>query len=150
MQVKPLIAFATLTLVAGTYIYSQDEAKAKITTKEIAALKGSPKYAFAKISSEMLSWVPDKEKQEHLERAMLLGDAMREIAASGQEASSFSASQLREFLGSRGTAKSAAQVSQLSDEAGIELQALIVAQNAEMIEQNKRMIKLLETIAVKK
>jgi len=54
-----------------------------------------------------------------------------------------------EYAGDRSSARSAPQVSQVADEANVKFQMLIVAQNQALIEQNKRIIQLLEVIAKK-
>lgn len=53
---------------------------------------------------------------------------------------------LREYSSDREGAKSAMQVSQVADEAGIRFQFLLAAQNQAVIEQNQKIIDLLERI----
>ena len=57
---------------------------------------------------------------------------------------------MQRFYGAKGAARSAAQVSQAADEQQIRLALLRAAQDARLIEQNDRIIQLLEQIAKKK
>jgi hypothetical protein len=152
MRPKLIIAIVTFAIVGGTYIYSQDQAKPKMTTKEIATLKGNVKYEFAKIGSMMIGLMNSKSEKfnENSEMSMQLGPALSEIANDESESLAFTSSNLRTFLRGKSDARSAAQVSQIADEVNVEQNALLVAQNAQIIEQNKKMLAILEKIANKK
>ncbi len=144
-----------LLVAAGLVVYSQDKTQTP-SYEDIAKMKGNAKYELAKSSSRIIGYGEEIVKQtkgdydKESKIAGLLGAALTEIATDGSESTQFIAAQLRGFLMERSEAKGAAQVSQIADEANVEINSLIAVQNAQLIEQNKRVIALLEKLAASK
>lgn len=157
---KQLSLFLVGSLSAGLIVaQTQVQVASQV---DVSKESGLVKYEFAKVGTQTLALnekikslgladqlSPEKRK-EATENSRLLDVALKEVAKSDKDSLILSASLLREYLSRRSDAKSAAQISQIADEASVEYQALLAAQNAEVISQNREMISLLQKLLAKK
>ena len=154
MKTNLLLSFVLLA-ATGIVVYSQEKHQGS-TFEDVSKTTGNVKYEFAKLNSTTVGYGREivKSTNGDFDQAIkisgLLAPALSEIASDKTESANFSASELRQYFAGHADARSAAQISQIANEANVELNSLIVVQNSQLIDQNKKVIALLEKIAAKK
>jgi len=106
----------------------------------------------AELDAKLYALTPDayKDNKDKISAAERIAAIYARIADNPRLTSFLLGKTLREYMQIREGARSAMQVSQAVDEASMQFQLLLSAQNQTLIEQNKRIIALLEQIAKKK
>lgn len=134
--------------VAPSKVPSRLTPEEEQTRAEIRRLEND--LAIALIGKKEESPSPTRERRDETTVAVDLGDLYAWTAENSRVARFWVAEEVGEFVSSKILARSAAQVSQLADEVGVRLQALQTMQNLRLIQQNDRIIALLEVLARKK
>jgi hypothetical protein len=105
--------------------------------------------AGAEMEVKLYTLDPDKNKDK-ADSATKLANLYASLAQHPNAMRVWVGMMMKEYSSLREGAQSAAQVSQAANEAGIKFQLLMTAQNQLIIEQNKRIIELLDQIAKKR
>jgi len=134
------LSFACLLANAQTPQPSPSPAAEKPVSLQIDILR-------ADLDLKTSSMIGDSKKV--IDAASVLGGLYSKAVNDSETTNWLLTSLFTEYAGDRSGARSAPQVSQVADEANVKFQMLIAAQNQVLIEQNKRIITLLEAIAKK-
>jgi hypothetical protein len=137
----------SLGLVASAQVPSKETDKEKANKEfELGTLVLKAKLLEARATLYSMDPASHKEDAGAAEE---LANIYRRVFAESDTAGWFFGPIYADYLASKQQARSAPQVSQVANEATVKFQFMIAAQNQVLIEQNKKIIALLETIAKK-
>ena len=135
-----IILIVSILLFPG--LISAQEPKPNTTNDKAASLQ--LEIIQAELDARLYALTGEKTKQDSLSK---LAGLYRKALADPEIAQWLIASFYTEFNNEKSGARSAVQVSQVADEVSLKFQMMLSIQNEMLIEQNKRMIELLEKLA---
>ncbi len=149
MKIKYLAFAFALLILPGTAQAQQAPATPTKPSPEMESTSLQIQILHAELSAKLYAMDPDGQKDK-AQAPNKLAELYRKAALDPTATEGVIANIYNEFQENKNAVRSAPQGSQNANESSVRFQFLLAAQNEVLIQQNKRIIELLELIAKKK